>query len=225
MDHISQYLGFAPNSPQPPIQHNETPNNPPPAPQTPILTDDFLPETTTEESKQPHPTDDIRSALYRIKDEVNALIRLVEQSSPTPLTASPHKKIEESMRIVGGEQIIEGFFNGEKMVGPDGGEYAVPPNYASKSKLVEGDQMKLTITHAGKFIYKQIGPVERKRIVGVLNFDEDTQLWSVAHNGDIYKVLTASITFYKGKPGDHAVILIPREGKCSWGAMENIVAT
>ena len=55
-------------------------------------------------------------------------------------------------------KIIEGVFDGQIMIGPDGKNYPVPANYASKSKLVEGDLMKLTITPDGKFLYKQIGP-------------------------------------------------------------------
>ena len=40
-------------------------------------------------------------------------------------------------------KIIEGIFDGQIMIGPDGKNYPVPANYASKSKLVEGDIMKL----------------------------------------------------------------------------------
>ena len=58
-------------------------------------------------------------------------------------------------------KIIEGQFDGQNMIGPDGKVYPVPANYASKSKLVEGDTLKLTIAQDGSFIYKQIGPVER----------------------------------------------------------------
>ena len=58
-------------------------------------------------------------------------------------------------------KIIEGVFDGQIMIDQDGKNYPVPANYASKSKLVEGDIMKLTITPEGKFLYKQIGPVER----------------------------------------------------------------
>ena len=36
-------------------------------------------------------------------------------------------------------KILEGVFDGQNMVGSDGRQYIVPPNYASKSKLVEGD--------------------------------------------------------------------------------------
>src|SRR3989338_6572507 len=40
---------------------------------------------------------------------------------------------------------VEGIFDGQNMVDSHGQTYPVPANYASKSKLVEGDGMKLTI--------------------------------------------------------------------------------
>ena len=60
-------------------------------------------------------------------------------------------------------KIVEGVFDGQVMIGPDGKNYPVPANYASKSKLVEGDMLKLTITDDGGFIYKQIGPTSNYR--------------------------------------------------------------
>ena len=65
-----------------------------------------------------------------------------------------------------GGKIIEGVFDGQMMLGPDGKSYPIPANYASKSKLVEGDILKLTIADDGSFIYKQIGPVERRQVIG-----------------------------------------------------------
>ena len=47
---------------------------------------------------------------------------------------------------------MEGVFDGQNMMGPDGKKYPVPANYASKSKLVEGDVLKLTISDDGSFI-------------------------------------------------------------------------
>jgi len=54
-------------------------------------------------------------------------------------------------------KVIEGVFDGQNMVGSDGKIYPVPANYASKSKLVQGDILKLTIAEDGTFLYKQIG--------------------------------------------------------------------
>jgi hypothetical protein len=109
------------------------------------------------------------------------------------------------------------------MVGPDGKIYAIPANYASKSKLVEGDLLKLTIRTDGSFIYKQIGPVPRKRVVGVLVHDATTGEYVVLIDHKAYKVILASITYFKGQPGDEVVLLIPEAGDSSWGAVENVV--
>jgi hypothetical protein len=235
MDHISNFLNFSLAGNDPGSEHK-----PEPIPSFSDLPIDSLSSENGSGSATPIiPPNQIGAAevkkrLYALKDEITSIIHLLElhpdlsfpvtgQSPVLPTTRTSALPYVE--KTSGGEQILEGTFNGEKMKGPDGQEYAVPPNYASKSKLVEGDRMKLTITPYGKFIFKQIGPIERKRIIGVLQFDEATQLWSVLHEGKTYKILTASATFYHGKPGDHAVILVPKDIPCGWGAVENIIAS
>ncbi|MFC1622655.1 hypothetical protein ACFL1Y_01515 [Patescibacteria group bacterium] len=123
-------------------------------------------------------------------------------------------------------QIIEGVFNGQNMIGPDGKEYSVPANYASKSKLVEGDVLKLTIQQDGSFLYKQIKPVQRERVKGELVMDEVTgQYVIMAENNKKYNVLTASVTYFKGKPNDQVIVLIPKGKVCQWAVIENISDT
>ncbi|MBI5037179.1 MAG: hypothetical protein HZC01_00510 [Candidatus Kerfeldbacteria bacterium] len=122
-----------------------------------------------------------------------------------------------------GEKIIEGIFDGQNMVGPDGKQYSVPANYASKSKLVLGDTLKLTITADGTFMYKQIGPVERQRVVGMLTKDDTTDEYRVVVGDTSYRVLLASVTYFKGEPGDEVVLLVPKGQASDWGAVENII--
>lgn len=125
--------------------------------------------------------------------------------------------------MAGDEKVIEGVFDGQNMIGPDSKQYSVPANYASKSKLVEGDTLKLTITADGSFIYKQIGPVERDRLVGVLSKDEITDDYLVLAGDKTFKVLLASVTYFKGEVGDEAVILTPKNKESRWAAVENII--
>ncbi len=122
----------------------------------------------------------------------------------------------------GEARVIEGVFDGENMIGPDGKQYSVPANYASKSKLVEGDILKLTITGSGTFVYKQIGPIERARIVGSLERAATGEFFALA-DGKKWRLLTASVTYYKGENGDEVVILVPKNGESKWAAVENIV--
>lgn len=119
-------------------------------------------------------------------------------------------------------QVIEGVFDGEGMVGPDGKQYSVPSNYASKSKLVEGDIMKLTIMSNGTFVYKQIGPAERQRIVGYLDKNSEGN-YLVESEGKKWRVLNASVTYFKGGIGDEVILLVPKLGDSKWGAVENII--
>lgn len=121
-----------------------------------------------------------------------------------------------------GGRVIEGVFNGESMFGPDGKQYSVPANYASKSKLVEGDILKLSITPNGTFVYKQIGPIDRIRLIG--NLEKDSEGGFVVNTEKKpYKVLTASVTYFKGQAGDEVVILVPKNSDSNWAAVENIV--
>jgi hypothetical protein len=121
------------------------------------------------------------------------------------------------------ERVVEGVFDGENMIGEDGQKYLVPPNYASKSKLVEGDLLRLTVTDAGRFIFKQKGPIERNRLVGVLVQDERTSVWCVAANGQKFCVLPASISYFKGEPGDDVAIFVPKNTPSRWAAVENVI--
>jgi hypothetical protein len=116
-------------------------------------------------------------------------------------------------------KIIEGVFDGQNMVGSDGKTYPVPANYASKSKLVQGDILKLTIAEDGAFMYKQIGPVPRKQVVGTLKLDKGHYYVEVA--GHNYRVLLASVTYFKAKPGDQVSVNIPEDdATVEWAAIE-----
>ena len=118
-------------------------------------------------------------------------------------------------------KVVEGVFDGQNMVDGEGQTFPVPANYASKSKLVEGDGMKLTITDEGKFIYKQISPINRKTVAGVL-IQEDGQ-YKVLADGKAFRVLLASVTFYRAEIGDQVTILLPEDIDASWGAVEAVI--
>jgi len=119
-------------------------------------------------------------------------------------------------------EIVEGVFDGQVMMGTDGKQYPVPANYASKSKLVEGDMLKLTITPDGSFVYKQIGPVERKRVIGIVSQD-DLGNYVVLAEGKAYRVLLASVTYFKAEPADEVTVVVPRDSDSVWGAIENLI--
>lgn len=116
-------------------------------------------------------------------------------------------------------KVIEGVFDGQNMVGSDGKTYPVPANYASKSKLVQGDILKLTIADDGAFMYKQIGPIPRKQIVGVLT--QENGHYFVDVSGKQYRVLLASVTYFKAKPGDQVSVNVPEDdSNAEWAALE-----
>lgn len=137
------------------------------------------------------------------------------------------QSIDESMKGVMqhadlSEKIIEGIFDGEAMIGPDGKRYNVSANYASKSKLIEGDVLKLSITASGTFVYKQIGPIERVRVMGTIKRVGEND-FIIVKDHRTWKVLNASVTYFKGDDGDEAVILVPKNAESKWAAVENVI--
>jgi hypothetical protein len=118
-----------------------------------------------------------------------------------------------------GGKVVEGIFDGQKMAGPDGKEYPIPANYASKSKLVEGDILKLTIADDGSFIYKQIAPVERHQVIGTLVLHDGA--YYVEANGHEYRILLASVTYFRINVGDQVTIIVPADNPdATWAAVE-----
>lgn len=152
--------------------------------------------------------------------------RIINELAGSDSSSEIHKKYEEEASNLDFKEddnvkIIEGIFDGQTMIGPNGKNFPVPANYASKSKLVPGDVLKLTINENGNFLYKQIGPVERNRVTGPLT-REDGQ-YKVIANGKTYKVLLASVTYFKAEIGDDVTLVIPADEESEWGAIENVI--
>ncbi len=171
-----------------------------------------------------------RKLLSHIMDNVQKIERLLtlegdalkDETHFIP-SISHESEIADEVITANSERIVEGVFDGSAMIGQDGKEYSVPPNYASKSKLVEGDILKLTINRAGSFVYKQIGPIERRRVIATLDFDSVKNQYTAIAEDKSWKLLTASVTYYKGEKGDEVIILVPKASHSNWAAVENVI--
>jgi len=176
---------------------------------------------------------EILSALSQMQKELDRLKLAVIGASSADEPAGDIGRIEKSLGQIrarqgavqksGTEKVIEGVFDGQGMVGADGEQYDVPANYASKSKLVEGDILKLTINNLGAFVYKQIKPIERLRKAGELDRDAQSLQYYALADGKKWKLLTASVTYFRGEPGDEVYFLVPAEGGSRWAAVDNII--
>lgn len=170
--------------------------------------------------------EELKKILENLELQVQkCLMLLSDDGSLSGFPVDLREKAEElgEMSESEEERVIEGVFDGQKMIGPDGKQYSIPANYISKSKLVEGDILKLTIDRGGNFVYKQIGPVERERLIGTLLKDEKNGEYVVLAGGHNYKIILASVTYFKGDLGDEVVILTPKNTACQWAAVETII--
>ncbi|MDD3862139.1 MAG: hypothetical protein PHP74_04620 [Candidatus Gracilibacteria bacterium] len=165
----------------------------------------------------------IDSAESNLRSAKQILVELVGgKTSKKTVFAKMAQELDPIEKDDDGEdKIVEGVFNGETMTDKDEKDYPVPANYASKSKLIPGDVLKLTIKEDGTFLYKQIGPIERKRVIGILTYGDGQ--YKVIAAGKAYKVLLASVTYFKAEVGDKITLIVPEVEDSEWGAIENVL--
>jgi len=118
-------------------------------------------------------------------------------------------------------KIIEGIFTWEEMLGSDSNTYPVPVNYASKSKMVQWDKLKLTIEANGKMIYKQIEPIDRDTRTWLLT--KEKEKYQVVSDWKTFNVLTAAVTHFKWNIWDTISILIPSWKDATFAAIDSII--
>lgn len=162
----------------------------------------------------------LRSAENAIASAKDILAQYEDVGAGAPATNLDASTIA-APRVEGNEKVIEGIFDGQNMLAADQRLYPIPANYASKSKLIPGDRLKLTVTELGAFKYKQIGPIPRRQVVGIVTYN-DGEYYVLAEN-KVYKVLLASITYYKAEVGSQVTIIVPEHGDSEWCAIEHLL--
>ncbi len=165
--------------------------------------------------------DSAESSIRSAKQMVNELVGSSGKSSFAKKAELLGEYSSDSSEESEGDKIIEGVFDGEKMTDSNEKEFPVPANYASKSKLVPGDVLKLTVKEDGSFLFKQIGPVDRKKVIGILTYEDGK--YKVITNGKAYQVLLASVTYHKAEIGDKITLVVPENEDSEWGAIENVL--
>ncbi len=118
-------------------------------------------------------------------------------------------------------KVVEWVFTWEEMLWVDNHKYPVPVNYASKSKLVQWDRLKLTIEPNWKMLYKQIKPIEREIKVWLLTRDQ--WKFQVISEWSTYNVLTAAVTHFKAEIWDSVSIIIPQWKQANFAAIEAVI--
>lgn len=165
------------------------------------------------------PTD---KELATIKQLLDLAENNIRQAKSMLFARELSSKVSELAAIEDNNKVVEGVFDGEGMIGSDKKHYDIPANYASKSKLVAGDVLKLTILGDGTFLYKQISPTKRIKKIGILE-DLGDGKYAVDCEGVQYRVLSASISYFKAEAGDKLTVLVPSGEPSEWAAVENLL--
>lgn len=126
---------------------------------------------------------------------------------------------EEAIKVV--EWVYDWYF----MVWSDGKKYPVPLNYASKTKLISGDVLKLRIMEDWRLLYKLIWEAPRKFIKATLSKTDDNKYIALTDDGKTYSLNQAAVTFFKWKPWDEMSIIINWDDVWEYAAIEAVVSS
>lgn len=186
------------------------------------------PATVTEQpALQQQPAASVPSQAVQTTNEtiVPTASAPVEQPATAPTDVSPlipdgGEALPKPERIspVG----MVGGFDGEFVTMETGKRYQVPPNYISKSMLVEGDMLKL-LKEGDYNEFKLVEERPRQSLSGILT--KKNNQWVVLTDKGEFRVVAAAIRFHNGEIGDKVEVLVPAEfGEKPpvWGAVKGI---
>lgn len=169
----------------------------------------------------------IEISEVNLKNAKNILATMMEDQGrkqvESSVVLSPGKPSREEDEAT---SVVEGYFDGEYMIGDNGQSYVVPPNYASKTQLIIGDRMKWILT-SKREIFKLIQPAERLKVEGVFVIEGDNYMVLVEQLANPVKILKASATFaiknHGLQVGEKVSLLIPKNSTPSWGALVSVL--
>jgi hypothetical protein len=155
-----------------------------------------------------------------------ALLNQVAIEKGVKITAEARTPGMRSTEEATSLEVVEGYFDGESMIGDNGKLYLVPQNYASKTQLVVGDRMKWILT-PDREVFKLIQPASRERVIGTFNIEGDNFVVLVDRYPNPIKILKASATYamkHLGlQPGNEVAIYVPKDTTPTWGAFINVM--
>ena len=138
--------------------------------------------------------------------------------------AAPKSAASESPSMEEGNiKVVEGKYDGNFMQGNDGKVYPVPMNYASKTKLIPGDMLKLRIMEDGKLVYKLIAAAPKKYLKAKLSKTEEGKFIALTDEGKTYMLNQAAVTFFKGDVGNELSIIVNATEEHPAAAIEALI--
>jgi hypothetical protein len=112
-------------------------------------------------------------------------------------------------------------YNGDSIIDDQGVIYPINKNYASKSRLIDGDVLIMRTDSQGGIYYKLSKPVPRKTVIA--DIKETNGQYIAIYNNKSYKILTAASNFYELYNNCQAMIVISITEDNKWCAIDGKV--
>lgn len=116
---------------------------------------------------------------------------------------------------------VNGIYDGEFLVTSDGIKHEVPKNYAAKSLLVNGDELKM-MEQDGKVAFKIVTKVPRKKIEGLLSKKDGRYV--ILSDSGTFNLQKNAVEFRNIKQGEWVLAVIPETGSANnFAAVDKII--
>ncbi len=168
----------------------------------------------------------LNKTVHNIEKEIQKVKSSIEKLSSIDIKTLDITKLILNNKIDKNEvsETIEWEFDGVVLIDKDWKKYPVPTNYASKSKLISWDEMKLNIMKNGKMIFKLIKKVERHTIQAILSKDSTSDKdIAIYKNKYIFILNHAAVSYHKWKPGDKVLITVNKSKPWKFAALDTIM--
>lgn len=145
------------------------------------------------------------------KEDLNKLYEIIEKMQfQLELVKEIVVKLQAQDRYDSLKDIpgIEGKFDGKYLVTSEGERIEVPANYASKSRIVYGDTLKM-YEENGRKMFKQLIKLPRRKVLAVLSKKEG-KFYALSEFGD-HEISSTSVEHNNLSVGDQIQIILPEE--------------
>lgn len=116
---------------------------------------------------------------------------------------------------------VNGIFDGEFMVTTEGVRHEVPKNYAAKSLLINGDELK-RMEQDGKVAFKIVNKVPRKKIEGLLSKKDGRYV--ILSDSGTFNLQKNAVEFRNIKQGEWVLAVIPETGSANnFAAVDKVI--
>ncbi len=163
---------------------------------------------------------DLSAWILKVRETLDQLADIEFSTVEVEKLKIPKKKLNKENIL----QTLEWLFDWVSFIDSNWAKYPVPMNYASKSKLVPWDKLKLRIMKNWDFVFKLIEKAPRQKITAILSKDKEGKRIAIYKNKYVFLLNHASVSYYKWKPWDKILIIVNKSKPWKYAVLDAVLS-